>query len=172
MKESIHNFLKVANFMADEARKISMKYFKKQLIVRTKDLNSFDPVTIADTKVQSKINEIVKNYFPKHSILGEEASIETISDYEWCIDPIDGTKSFIQGFPIWGTLISLSNDVFLIILSNKELIFDVSVINWLSIRKYKESGEYVESFLLIRSTKEFLVFSRLFSEYSVTIELY
>ncbi len=108
MKESIHNFLKVANFMADEARKISMKYFKKQLIVRTKDLNSFDPVTIADTKVQSKINEIVKNYFPKHSILGEEASIETISDYEWCIDPIDGTKSFIQGFPIWGTLISLS----------------------------------------------------------------
>ena len=108
MKESIHNFVKVANFIADEARKISLKYFKKKLIIRTKDLNSFDPVTIADIRVQSKINEIIKNYFPKHSILGEEASIKNVSDYEWCIDPIDGTKSFIQGFPIWGTLISLS----------------------------------------------------------------
>ena len=108
MKESIHNFAKVANYIADDARKISLNYFKKKLLIKSKDKNNFDPVTIADIKVQKKINKTIKKYFPKHSILGEEASIENKSDYQWCIDPIDGTKSFIQGFPIWGTLISLS----------------------------------------------------------------
>ena len=108
MKESIRNFAKVANYIADDARKISLKYFKKKLKIKSKDIENFDPVTIADIKVQKIINETIKKYFPKHSILGEEASIDNISDYQWCIDPIDGTKSFIQGFPIWGTLISLS----------------------------------------------------------------
>ena len=110
MKESIYNFVKVANYIADDARKISLNYFKKKLKIKSKDKNNFDPVTIADIKVQRKINETVKKYFPKHSILGEEASIKNKSDYQWCIDPIDGTKSFIQGFPIWGTLISLSQE--------------------------------------------------------------
>ncbi len=108
MRNSIHNFAKVANYIADDARKISLNYFKKKLHVKSKDKKSFNPVTIADIKVQRKINQIIKKYFPTHSILGEEESIENVSDYQWCIDPIDGTKSFIQGFPIWGTLISLS----------------------------------------------------------------
>ena len=108
MKQNILNFVKIANHAADESRKISLKYFKKELKVQTKDLRSFDPVTIADISIQKKINKIISNNFPNHSVLGEEESIENISDYEWCIDPIDGTKSFIQGFPAWGTLISLS----------------------------------------------------------------
>ncbi len=108
MKENINNFVKVANDIADDVRKISLRYFKKKLKIKSKNNKNFDPVTIADIKVQRKVNETIKKCFPKHSILGEEASIENISDYEWCIDPIDGTKSFIQGFPIWGTLISLS----------------------------------------------------------------
>tara|TARA_Y200000002_G_scaffold203695_1_gene168067 strand:- start:20 stop:865 length:846 start_codon:yes stop_codon:yes gene_type:complete len=108
MKESIYNFVKVANYIADDARKISLNYFKKKLKIKSKDKKNFDPVTIADIKVQRKINETIRKYFPKHSILGEEASVKNISDFQWCVDPIDGTKSFIQGFPIWGTLISLS----------------------------------------------------------------
>ena len=108
MNNNINNFVKIGNFAADEARKISLKYFKKKLKIRSKDLNNFDPVTIADINVQNKINKIINKYFPKHSILGEESSIESVSDYQWCIDPIDGTKSFIQGVPLWGTLISLS----------------------------------------------------------------
>ena len=118
MKESIQNFVKVANYIADDVRKISLKYFKKKLKIKSKDKVNFDPVTIADIKVQRKINESIKKYFPKHSILGEEASVKNISDYQWCIDPIDGTKSFIQGFPIWGTLISLSQ--------KKEIILGVA----------------------------------------------
>ena len=108
MKESIHNFVKVANYIADDARKISLKYFKKKLKVKSKDKKNFDPVTIADIEVQRKINEIIKKYFPTHSILVEEASDLNVWDYQWCIDPIDGTKSFIQGFPSGGTLISLA----------------------------------------------------------------
>jgi len=108
MKQNIRNFIKIANHIADEARKISLKYFKKKLIVKSKDSKGFDPVTAADISVQKKINKIISISFPGHAVLGEESSIKTNSDYEWCIDPIDGTKSFIQGFPAWGTLISLS----------------------------------------------------------------
>ena len=116
--ENTSNFLKIANFAADEARKISLKYFKKKLKIQSKKEEEFDPVTIADIKVQRIINKIIKKNFPRHSILGEEASIKNVSDYEWCIDPIDGTKSFIQGFPVWGTLISLSK--------NKEIILGMA----------------------------------------------
>ena len=108
MRENIHDFVKIANLIADDARKISLRYFKKKLKIKSKNKKNFDPVTVADIDVQKKINRNIKKYFPKHSILGEEKSIDTTSDYQWCIDPIDGTKSFIQGFPIWGTLISLS----------------------------------------------------------------
>ena len=108
MKQDIRNFVKIGNFIADESRKISLKYFKNKLKVQSKDVKNFDPVTIADISIQRKINKIISINYPKHSVLGEEASIQNKSDYEWCIDPIDGTKSFIQGFPIWGTLISLS----------------------------------------------------------------
>ncbi len=108
MKDNIHNFINIGNYIADEARKISLRYFKKKLKVRSKNSKVFDPVTVADINIQKKINKIISRNFPTHSVLGEEASIENESDYEWCIDPIDGTKSFIQGFPVWGTLISLS----------------------------------------------------------------
>ena len=108
MKQNINNFLKIGNLVADESKKISLKYYKKKLKVQSKDSRIYDPVTIADINIQKKINKIISINFPEHSVLGEEASIKNTSEYEWCIDPIDGTKSFIQGFPIWGTLISLS----------------------------------------------------------------
>ena len=108
MKENILNFVKIGNRIADEARKISLIYYKKKLKVQSKDIQDFDPVTIADISIQKKINKIISINFPNHSVLGEEESIKKNSDYEWCIDPIDGTKSYIQGFPAWGTLISLS----------------------------------------------------------------
>ena len=118
MKENILNFVKIGNHIADEARKISLRYYKKKLKVQSKDLQDYDPVTNADTSIQKKINKIISVNFPNHSVLGEEESIENNSDYEWCIDPIDGTKSFIQGFPAWGTLISLSK--------NREIILGIA----------------------------------------------
>ena len=96
--------------LADEARLISLKYFKKKMKLKNKKRSGFDPVTVADIKIQKKLNRLILKYFPNHSIIGEEETHFKNSTYEWCIDPIDGTKSFIQGMPLWGTLISLSEN--------------------------------------------------------------
>ena len=105
---NIREFLNFGNLLADNSRKISLKYFKKKLNVSSKSKKQFNPVTIADTSVQSYINGSINKKYPDHSIIGEESNLIQDSIYEWCIDPIDGTKSFITGFPTWGTLISLS----------------------------------------------------------------
>ena len=105
---NIKEFLNFGNLLADNSRKISLKYFKKKINISSKSEDKFNPVTIADTSIQSYINNSISNKYPEHSIIGEESSLIQDSIYEWCVDPIDGTKSFITGFPIWGTLISLS----------------------------------------------------------------
>ena len=110
MNENIRFLNKFANHLADEARKISMSYFKKKIKIHNKNKKYFDPVTDADIGIQKKINTLINKQFPNHSILGEEDSIIKSSEYEWCVDPIDGTKSYIQGVPLWGTLISLSKN--------------------------------------------------------------
>ncbi len=115
MSEKINKLLDFSNFLADEARKISLKFYKKKIDVVSKLEKEFDPVTIADIKIQKKINNLISKYYPKHSILGEEESNIKESPFEWCIDPIDGTKSFIQGVPLWGTLISLAKNKKIII---------------------------------------------------------
>jgi len=105
---NIKEFLNFGNLLADNSRKISLKYFKKKLNVSSKSKKQFNPVTIADTSIQRYINSSINRKYPDHSIIGEEDNLIQKSIYEWCIDPIDGTKSFITGFPTWGTLISLS----------------------------------------------------------------
>ena len=106
---NIKEFLKFGNHLADNSRKISLKFFNKKINIQSKSNIKFDPVTVADTSIQNYINNTIKKKFPSHSIVGEESSLIQDNDYEWCIDPIDGTRSFITGFPTWGTLISLSN---------------------------------------------------------------
>ena len=108
MHIKINELVIFSNKLADEARLISLKYFKKKIKVNNKKKNGFDPVTIADTEIQKKINKLILKKYPDHSILGEEESFIKNGDFEWCIDPIDGTKSYIQGVPLWGTLISVS----------------------------------------------------------------
>ena len=110
MRKDIRKFLNFSNILADEARLISLKYFKKKIRIKNKKKRGFDPVTLADIKIQKKLNRLILKYYPDHSIIGEEETHSKNSIYEWCIDPIDGTKSFIQGMPLWGTLISLSKN--------------------------------------------------------------
>ena len=110
MKENVRKFSKFANYLADEARKISLYYFKRKIKIISKQDKYFDPVTIADINIQQKLHSLIEKKYPTHSMIGEEESIIKDSEYEWCIDPIDGTKSFIQGVPLWGTLISLSKN--------------------------------------------------------------
>ena len=107
---NINEFLKFGNKLADNSRKISLSFFKKNINIRSKSKSKFDPVTEADISTQNYINNCIKKKFPTHSIVGEEDSQIKDNKYEWCIDPIDGTRSFITGFPTWGTLISLSKN--------------------------------------------------------------
>ncbi len=110
MTENILKLVNFSNRLADEARLVSLKYFKKTMRIDNKKKESFDPVTIADIKIQKKLNKLILSHYKNHSIIGEEESFISENSYEWCIDPIDGTKSFIQGVPLWGTLISLAKN--------------------------------------------------------------
>lgn len=68
----------------------------------------FDPVTEADRAAELVIRRLIGESFPAHGIVGEEfGSLQADAEYVWVIDPIDGTKSFISGLPVWGTLIGL-----------------------------------------------------------------
>jgi myo-inositol-1(or 4)-monophosphatase len=68
----------------------------------------FDPVTEADRAAETAMRRLINASFPAHGIVGEEFGNERPdAEYVWLLDPIDGTKSFISGLPVWGTLIGL-----------------------------------------------------------------
>ena len=99
-------FIEFAKHLADIAGEISCKYFRQNFNSNTKNDNS--PVTIADKEIEKTLIKKIKHNFPDHGIIGEEfGSINPNSPYQWVIDPIDGTKSFVIGAPIFGNLISL-----------------------------------------------------------------
>ena len=69
----------------------------------------FDPVTAADRAAEQAMRTMIKRNFPEHGIIGEEFGNDRAdAEYVWVLDPIDGTKSFIAGMPVWGTLIALT----------------------------------------------------------------
>lgn len=70
----------------------------------------FDPVTEADRAAETAMRRLIMRDFPSHGIVGEEFGEHAAdAEYVWVLDPIDGTKSFISGFPTWGTLIGLTH---------------------------------------------------------------
>ncbi len=96
--------------LADAAAKITLSSFRQEVHVQNKNLetNKLDPVTIVDRKTEEVIRKLILSRYPGHTIIGEEFdSVDTDSNYRWFIDPIDGTKSYISGIPLWGTLIGL-----------------------------------------------------------------
>ncbi|MBM3559584.1 MAG: histidinol phosphate phosphatase, partial [Alphaproteobacteria bacterium] len=96
-----------ANRLADASGAIAMRYFRRGAAVETKADDS--PVTIADKEAERAIRDLIGEYFPSHGIIGEEHErLEAKSEFVWVIDPIDGTKSFITGRPLFGTLIALT----------------------------------------------------------------
>jgi histidinol phosphatase-like enzyme (inositol monophosphatase family) len=87
-------------------------FFRTSLSIDNKSTGpedrEFDPVTEADRAAEAVMRRLIKANFPQHGIVGEEFGNEREdAEYVWVLDPIDGTKSFIAGFPIWGTLIAL-----------------------------------------------------------------
>lgn len=85
--------------------------FRTQGAVANKLAAGFDPVTEADREAERAIRALIKAEYPGHGILGEEHGAENPSSrHQWIIDPIDGTRAFISGIPVWGTLVGLTID--------------------------------------------------------------
>jgi histidinol phosphatase-like enzyme (inositol monophosphatase family) len=96
----------LAHSLADAARPIAARYFRTAVTVD--DKSDLSPVTIADREAETAMREILEARVPQHGVFGEEhGAVRTDADYVWVLDPIDGTKAFITGLPIFGTLIAL-----------------------------------------------------------------
>ncbi|MEO5806348.1 histidinol-phosphatase [Devosia sp.] len=89
----------------------TMPRFRTALSVDNKLDAGFDPVTEADRQAEVVIRELIASRFPDHGIIGEEWDAKaTTGRFQWIVDPIDGTRAFITGVPVWGTLIGLMVD--------------------------------------------------------------
>jgi myo-inositol-1(or 4)-monophosphatase len=100
--------------LARQSGEAILPFFRTALAVSDKNagesLGHFDPVTEADRAAEAIIRRRIVETFPHHGILGEEFPSERLdADHVWVIDPIDGTRAFLCGLPVWGTLIGLKH---------------------------------------------------------------
>ena len=100
------NSVALAEQLADAAREVIGGYFRQPMTVD--DKRDATPVTAADREAEALMRARIDDAFPGHGIIGEEFGAERAdAEYLWVLDPIDGTKSFIAGNPLFGTLIAL-----------------------------------------------------------------
>jgi histidinol phosphatase-like enzyme (inositol monophosphatase family) len=98
----------LAEALADEAGAIARRYFRTSFQVDDKPDRT--PVTIADREAEAAMRRRIEAAFPDHGIIGEEhGRTRAGAEYVWVLDPIDGTKNFISGIPIFGILIGLAH---------------------------------------------------------------
>lgn len=103
---NLNDLLHVATEAARLGGTHTLKYFNQSCTIELKSDRT--PVTQADREAESLIRDFILQQFPDHSILGEEhGTVQGNPDYQWVIDPIDGTKSFIHGVPLYTTLVGL-----------------------------------------------------------------
>lgn len=103
------DYLSFARQLADMAGEILRRYFRADIAVESKPDNS--PVTLADREVEQKLRVMIEQQFPTHGIFGEEFYRKNeMAEYQWVIDPIDGTRAFIAGQPTFTTLIALTQN--------------------------------------------------------------
>src|SRR6185436_9644012 len=94
--------------MADAAGAAIRPHFRNRVAVEDKPDRS--PVTIADRAAEAAIRSLIERAWPDHGIYGEElGQTRTDAEWVWVIDPIDGTRAFISGLPMFGTLIALAH---------------------------------------------------------------
>lgn len=97
-----------ALYLADEADKITKRHFMSaHLRVDTKPDKT--PVTQADLETEQRLSQIIHEEFGDNFI-GEEGTRDPAKGRRWVVDPIDGTKNFMRGMPVWATLIALTDD--------------------------------------------------------------
>jgi inositol-phosphate phosphatase / L-galactose 1-phosphate phosphatase / histidinol-phosphatase len=95
-----------AGRLADAAGAAIRPYFRTSVAVDVKP--DLSPVTAADRAAETAMRRLIEAEFPAHGIIGEEfGAAQEGAEHVWAVDPIDGTKSFISGLPIFGTLVAL-----------------------------------------------------------------
>ena len=105
----VDTLLAFAQHLADAAGEVIRPYFRKPLAVHDKP--DLSPVTAADRAAEERMRALIEARFPAHGILGEEFGREREdAELVWVLDPIDGTKSFISGVPLFGALIALTRE--------------------------------------------------------------
>jgi histidinol-phosphatase len=101
----LDNALAVARQAAEAAAAIIARHYRTALSVETKADQT--PVTVADREAEAAIKQVLRSAFPDHALYGEEEGREGEGDFLWLIDPIDGTRSFVRGYPMFSTQIAL-----------------------------------------------------------------
>jgi histidinol-phosphatase len=105
--DRLHDLLQAVTDVARVAGKVALGHFRSRLDVETKGDGS--PVTVADRAAEVAAREWIARRFPDDAVLGEEFGAQGDEmRRRWLIDPIDGTKSFVRGVPLWGTLIGVA----------------------------------------------------------------
>jgi histidinol phosphatase-like enzyme (inositol monophosphatase family) len=96
--------------LATRSGQAILPFFRSHMVTEDKSRGGmFDPVTEGDRAAESVLRQMIRQQFPAHGILGEEFGSENLdAEYVWVLDPIDGTRAFISGIPVWGTLIGLT----------------------------------------------------------------
>ncbi len=101
--------LALALALVDHADKLTLSAFRQaDLVVETKP--DLTPVTDADRDTESLIRALLETSRPDDAVVGEEHGATGASGRRWIIDPIDGTKNFVRGIPVWATLLALEVD--------------------------------------------------------------
>ncbi len=100
--------------LADAADRQTLPRFRSQdnlhVSSKPKEGYRFDPVTDADRQAEQVIRALINENFPEHAIMGEEFGITGSGPIQWVLDPVDGTRPFLCGLPVWATLIGLNVD--------------------------------------------------------------
>ena len=103
---NLQPFLDFALDASWQAGRITLGYFQNGVAVERKSDNS--PVTIADKNAEQRLRQLITQNYPDHAIIGEEFGEQgDTSGLKWIVDPIDGTKSFMSGVPLYGCLMAL-----------------------------------------------------------------
>jgi histidinol-phosphatase len=96
--------LRLAHLLADDADSITMSRFKS-LDLHVTSKPDLTPVSDADTAAEQAIRRTLGRARPRDAVHGEEMADTGWGPRRWVIDPIDGTKNFVRGVPVWGTLL-------------------------------------------------------------------
>ena len=105
-ESNLSELLEFAENLADTGEVPVLSHFRSKLDIEDKSDSS--PVTVADREAESRMREMIQSRFPDHGIIGEEhGNLNPESPWTWVLDPIDGTRAFITGNPLFGTLVGL-----------------------------------------------------------------